>query len=71
VYENAGAGIRLGGDGAADGINNQVYGNVLEGNRGAALKVMRLPQGLICGNAARNNAGGVSREPSIQNGVCP
>lgn len=50
VFDNLGAGIRLGGDTPEDGINNRVYGNHLANNQGGALKLMRLPQELVCGN---------------------
>ncbi len=69
-YGNGGAGIRLGGDAGTDGIRNAVYGNTLGDNGGYALKVMRLPQGLICGNAASGNALGFTNEPSVTNPPC-
>lgn len=50
VLESLGAGVRLGGDGEEDGIDNDVYGNKLLKNKGGALKTMRLPQGKICDN---------------------
>ncbi|HEU5102697.1 MAG TPA: DNRLRE domain-containing protein [Roseiflexaceae bacterium] len=56
-YGNRGAGIRLGGDGASDGIDNQVYDNNLHDNQGGAIKVERRPQQL-CGNRMANNRGG-------------
>lgn len=52
---NKGAGIRLGGDTLADGINNQVYGNVLENNKMGAVKTIRLPQAKLCDNKSKNN----------------
>lgn len=69
-YNNVGAGIRLGGDTTTDGINNDVYGNEITNNQGAAVKVMRLPQGTICGNTAVNNAGGFSNNSTITNPPC-
>ena len=53
IHGNRGAGVRLGGDGESDGIENDVYGNVLEGNAYAAFKVMRRPQRRVCGNVVR------------------
>jgi hypothetical protein len=50
VVSNLGAGIRLGGDTILDGINNEVYGNYLNDNRNGGLKIMRKPQGRVCGN---------------------
>jgi hypothetical protein len=50
VYKNRGAGIRLGGDTAQDGIQNSAYANTLRDNAVGSLKVMTKPQGKICGN---------------------
>ncbi|MGO4386517.1 nitrous oxide reductase family maturation protein NosD [Microvirga sp. 2YAF29] len=50
VYRNRGAGIRLGGDTAQDGIQNSAYANTLRDNAVGSLKVMTNPQGKICGN---------------------
>ncbi len=50
VYKNRGAGIRLGGDTAQDGIRNSAYSNTLHDNAVGSLKVMTKPQGKICGN---------------------
>ncbi|HXG61331.1 MAG TPA: right-handed parallel beta-helix repeat-containing protein [Planctomycetota bacterium] len=60
VYGNAGAGIRLGGDGERDGIENDVYHNVLRDNRAGGLRVQRWPQGKICGNVVSGNAAGAA-----------
>jgi hypothetical protein len=67
---NAGAGIRFGGDTIADGTQNEAYGNILVGNAGYALKVMRLPQGRICGNTESGNAGGFTNTAEIANPPC-
>jgi hypothetical protein len=56
-FGNVGAGIRLGGDGAADGIDNQVYGNSFHDNQAGGIKLVRKQQKL-CGNTLRNNARG-------------
>ena len=56
-FGNVGAGIRLGGDRKADGINNQVYGNSFHDNQAGGIKLARQPQKL-CGNTLRDNAGG-------------
>ena len=50
IFSNVGAGVRLGGDTGADGINNTVYGNYLYDNEGGGLKIIRLPQKKVCGN---------------------
>ncbi len=55
ITQNVGAGVRLGGDSLKDGINNDVYNNTITNNQGGTLKIMRLPQGKICGNSAQNN----------------
>lgn len=54
--DNVGAGFRLGGDEEQDGIDNEVYDNTIVNNRGGAVKVMRQPQGRICGNTLTGNA---------------
>lgn len=69
IFNNRGAGIRFGGDTKADGINNQAYGNKLEGNQGVALKVQRMPQGLICGNTQRGNKK-LSNNKNVTNSAC-
>lgn len=70
TYGNVGAGIRFGGDGPADGIENDAYGNDIAENGGAAIKVTRLPQGTVCGNRTDRNRGGVSNRREIVNGQC-
>ncbi len=50
VYNNLGAGIRLGGDTPSDGLDNEVYGNYLYNNESGGFKIVRLPQRKICGN---------------------
>ena len=51
ISGNKGAGIRLGGDTPANGIYNKVYGNTLRNNEYTGLKIMVLPQALLCGNS--------------------
>lgn len=55
-----GAGVRLGGDTSADGIDNTVEGNTLINNAGYGVKVMRLPQRSICGNTVTGNGSGAT-----------
>lgn len=50
VHNNVGAGIRLGGDEDSDGIANEVTRNILTKNAVTGIKVVRQPQGKICGN---------------------
>ena len=57
-YGNLGAGVRLGGDGAADGLDNDVYGNNLHHNSAGGIKIERTPQRAICGNMMNSNNGG-------------
>jgi len=56
-FGNVGAGIRLGGDTAKDGIDNQVYGNTIYGNGAGGIKVVHGPQQL-CGNDLGENKRG-------------
>ncbi len=58
IFENLGAGIRLGGDRKKDGINNNVYSNLIRGNDKGGIKFERIPQGKICGNTMSENRGG-------------
>lgn len=58
VYNNIGAGVRLGGDQKNDGINNQVYENTIVNNQSGGIKIQRIPQGAICGNNMEGNTGG-------------
>ena len=69
-HDNKGAGIRLGGDTPADGLNNEVIGNTLLDNEGAGIKVMRLPQGTICGNRIERAGGGAINTDHVTNGDC-
>ena len=58
IFDNVGTGIRLGGDGDQDGIDNVIYGNTITGNMHGAMRILRLPQGQICGNKVNNNGPG-------------
>ena len=60
IYDNLGAGVRLGGDNKKDGINNQVYGNKIINNQSGGISFQRMPQGQICGNEMQDNAKGNS-----------
>lgn len=57
VADNASAGVRMGGDDSLHGIRNTVIGNDLYYNLNSGLKIMRGPQGLICGNTITQPAG--------------
>lgn len=50
IENNRGAGVRLGGDGEGDGLHNDVYGNTLKDNAAGPVRVLRHPQGKLCGN---------------------
>lgn len=58
VFDNMGAGIRLGGDTEKDGIKNDVYSNTLRNNAGGGIKAMRWPQKKICSNEMIGNGEG-------------
>ncbi|MBM7439477.1 right-handed parallel beta-helix repeat-containing protein [Streptomyces sp. HB132] len=58
VHDNVGAGVRLGGDTATDGIGTSVYGNTITGNAAGGIKFMRTPQGPVCTNTMGGNTGG-------------
>ncbi|MEK7495719.1 MAG: right-handed parallel beta-helix repeat-containing protein [Patescibacteria group bacterium] len=60
IYDNLGAGVRLGGDEDKDGTNNQVYGNRILNNKSGGIKFQRTPQGRICGNEMERNEKGSS-----------
>jgi hypothetical protein len=60
VFGGAGAGIRLGGDGAGQGVDTIVVDNDFEHPRGYGIKIMRSPQGKICGNGLLNPGAGPS-----------
>jgi Right handed beta helix region len=67
VRGEAGAGIRLGGDHAGQGIGATVIDNVLVDNRGYGVKIMRTPQGEICGNDISGSGTGTvnDRDPVL------
>ncbi len=61
IYENRGAGIRLGGhevNGVQYGGVNYVYGNSIYDNQEGGIKVEVAQQGVICGNTIINNESG-------------
>ena len=63
IYNNRGAGVRLGGDKKNFGIENSVYGNTFRENGEGGIKIMRKPQGKICGNTfIKNKEGDLSGE---------
>jgi hypothetical protein len=57
-FGNVGAGIRLGGDTAQDGLDNLVYGNHIHDNQAGGIKILALPQQQVCDNRMSNNAEG-------------
>lgn len=74
-YGNMGAGVRLGGDTATDGIDNDVYSNVLRNNAAGGIRFQRDPQRIICGNQAEGNGEGAASGTYGRNyaidGLCP
>jgi hypothetical protein len=55
IEDNLGAGVRLGGDEETDGTHNNVYENTIRNNKRGALRILRLPQGTVCGNKLISN----------------
>jgi hypothetical protein len=71
VLDTVGGAVRLGGDTAADGINNNVYGNTFKRNGGGDVMVRRLPQGKICNNSDDRSTSDASEEKSLNpTGAC-
>jgi len=69
---HAGAGIRVGGDHHDDGVRTVITGNRLHDNGHTGLKVIRRPQGLICGNRFwRNRDGDVNVNDVRADRRCP
>ena len=58
IYDNEGAGVRIGGDSVGENINNDVYENTIRNNKKGGIKIMEVPQGKICGNVMSGNVGG-------------
>ncbi|MDO8498933.1 MAG: DUF1565 domain-containing protein [bacterium] len=58
IFGNLGAGIRLGGDKITDGIDNNVYGNIIKDNQSGGIKFERITQGKICSNIMSGNIDG-------------
>lgn len=58
IFDNKGAGIRLGGDRKGDGTDNDVYGNIIRSNSSGGIKFEKIPQRKICGNVMSENNGG-------------
>jgi hypothetical protein len=68
--DHDGAGIRLGGDGTGDGVDNVVTGNRLSGNDGYAVKVQREPQRMVCGNEISGRQRRVTNGRSDPSSAC-
>lgn len=60
IFDNTGAGIRLGGDSINDGINNDIYNNSINNNATGGIKFERNPQRKVCGNSMFGNNDGNS-----------
>jgi hypothetical protein len=69
-HDNVGAGIRVGGDGSSDGTGNDIIGNTLVDNGGYGIKVMRVPQGTVCGNLIARDGSGAISDKSVTNPAC-
>ncbi len=74
IFSTAGAGVRIGGDTALDGINNTVVGNTLSGNAGGPVEVLADPQAQICENrlldAKGATIGAASSDPESPSRPC-
>lgn len=72
VLGGAGAGIRLGGDRPGQGVHTVVADNDFERPRGYGVKIMRFPQGEICGNGLINPGAGPSNVAATDpSAACP
>jgi parallel beta-helix repeat protein len=72
VTDVVGKGVRLGGDTATQGVNNEVFGNTLLRTGGHAVGAMRLPQRRICGNTVGSNREGASNVKTLlPSAPCP
>ena len=71
VFGGLGAGIRLGGDGARQGLHTVVVDNDFEHPHGYGIKIMRSPQGRICGNRLLNPGEGPSNLATDPSAACP
>lgn len=72
VTDVVGKGVRLGGDTATQGVNNEVFGNTLVRTGGHAVGAMRLPQRRICGNTVGSNREGASNVKTLlPSAPCP
>ena len=60
VTGSRGAGIRVGGWGKDEGINNDIYGNTFVSNGVGAVRAQRSPQGLVCENLSLDDRGGAA-----------
>ncbi|MEX0665006.1 MAG: right-handed parallel beta-helix repeat-containing protein [Acidimicrobiia bacterium] len=69
-HDNTGAGIRVGGDEVTDGTGNDLIGNELSDNEGSGIKVMRLPQGTVCGNAIERSGRDAINTDEVTNPSC-
>jgi uncharacterized protein DUF1565 len=58
TWDNAGAGLRFGGDEKTEGVGNSAYGNVVFANHTGGIKFQRAPQGAVCGNIMWSNSKG-------------
>ena len=75
IFENRGSGVRLGGATPEDGVDNEVYANVLRDNQAGGINVQALPQDRICENRLSNHLNneitGLGREQFKPSAPCP
>ncbi len=66
ITDQAGAGVRLGGDERADGVDNEVVGNRITEVDGYGVKVERLPQRAVCENRIDGADAGTSNTDALE-----
>lgn len=66
ISDQAGAGIRLGGDDGGDGVDNEVVDNRISEVDGYGVKVERLPQRAVCENRVDGADEGVANTSEVR-----
>ena len=61
IFENDGAGIRVGGATPADGTMNVIRDNTIRDNLSGGIRFQNEPQSEVCGNVMSGNQGGNAR----------
>lgn len=66
ITDQAGSGVRLGGDRRGDGVDNEVTGNRISEVDGYGVKIERTPQAAVCGNRIEGADAGDSNTSTIR-----